>query len=193
MVPSTYSYWYLCCVAVAGGVVGVGGGGGGCRVEVGAAPVWVDVGFGGGDTELPLVGMMSFIPMLIIELLSPLASMIACTVTPYWAAMLLSVSPACTTWVTYAGVGVAVGGGVAVAVGGGVSVGIGVSVGMGVTVEVAVAVKVAIRPMVGVAVGGAAPVTSEPSEHPRLPTMRTRISINRGAVLALMVQSSSSQ
>jgi hypothetical protein len=69
----------------------------------------------------------------------------------------------------------------------------GVSVGVGVAVDVAVAVKVATRPMVGVAVGAGAPATSEPSEHPRLPTVRREISRHRGTVLALMIWSSSSQ
>jgi hypothetical protein len=90
-------------------------------------------------------------------------------------------------------VAVAVGGAVDVGVAGGVSVARGVSVGVGVAVEVAVAVKVATRPMVGVAVGAGAPATSEPSEHPRLASMRREIKTDRGAVLALMVWSSSSQ
>ena len=72
----------------------MGAAGGGGIVAVGAAPVWVDVGPGGGATELPPDGMVSSIPTLIIVLLIPLASMIACEVTPKRTAMLLKVSPA---------------------------------------------------------------------------------------------------
>jgi hypothetical protein len=66
-------------------------------VAVGAAPVWVDVGLGGDATELPPDGMVSSIPTLMIVLLIPLASMMACEVTPKRTAMLLKVSPAWTT------------------------------------------------------------------------------------------------
>ena len=76
-------------------MVAVGAGGGGGVVAVGASPlVWVDAGPGGGATELPLDGMVSSIPALMIVLLIPLASMIACEVTPKRTAMLLNVSPA---------------------------------------------------------------------------------------------------
>lgn len=80
-------------------MVGVGDGGGDCGrgVEVGVAPACGGDGFGGGDTELPEEGMRSSVPMLIIVLVIPLASMIACEVVPKRIAMLLSVSPAWTT------------------------------------------------------------------------------------------------
>jgi hypothetical protein len=80
---------------------------------------------------------------------------------------------------------------VLVGVGGGVSVATGVSVGVEVAVEVAVAVKVATRPLVGVGVGGAAPVMSEPSEHPSVPSTKTEIKNMTRAVLLLIVRSSS--
>jgi len=76
-------------------LVAVGAGGGGGVVGAGAAPlVWVDVGLGGGATELPPDGMVSSVPTLMIVLLIPLASIMACAVTPKRTAMLLNVSPA---------------------------------------------------------------------------------------------------
>jgi hypothetical protein len=81
-------------VDVGGGLVAVGAGGGGAVVLVGAAPLCVEVGLGGGGAELPPEGMMSSIPMLMIVPLNPLASMMACVVTPKRTAMLLKVSPA---------------------------------------------------------------------------------------------------
>jgi len=94
MVPSTYSYWYLCAVAVGGCLVAVGAGAAGRVVAVGAAPPWVAVGLGGSEAEPPLEGMMSSVPMLMIVLVIPLASMMAWAVTPNRLAMPLSVSPA---------------------------------------------------------------------------------------------------
>jgi len=84
-------------VAVGGFVVAVGAGGCGRVVADGAAPDWVAVGLGGGETEPPPAGMMSCVPMLIMALLIPLASMMACTETPNRLAMPLRVSPAWTT------------------------------------------------------------------------------------------------
>ena len=74
-------------------MVAVGAAGGGAVVLVGAGPVWVDEGLGGGATELPPDGMMSSIPTLMIVPLISLASMMACAVTPKRTAMLLKVSP----------------------------------------------------------------------------------------------------
>ena len=91
---------------------------------------------------------------------------------------------------TYGGVGEAVGEYVAVGGGGGVSVATGVPVGVEVGVWVAVAVKVGTRLLVGVGVGADAPVIKDPSEHPRAPSMRRRITISFRAVLTLMIWSS---
>ena len=84
------------------------------------------------------------------------------------------------------GVYVAVGGG------GGVSVATGVLVGVDVGEWVAVAVKVGTRLLVGVGVGADAPVIRDPSEHPRVPSMRRKITISLRVVLTLMIWSSSS-
>ena len=91
---------------MAGRGVAVGAGGCGRVVAVGAAPDWVAVGaapgsvavgLGGGETEPPAAGMMSCVPTVIMSLLMPLASLMACTVTPNRLAMPLRVSPAWTT------------------------------------------------------------------------------------------------
>ena len=82
---------------------------------------------------------------------------------------------------------------VAVGGGGGVSVATGVPVGVEVGVRVAVAVKVGTRLLVGVGVGADAPVIKDPSEHPRVPSTRRKITISFRAVLMLMVWSSPSQ
>lgn len=89
--------------------------------------------------------------------------------------------------------GLAVGVWVAVGVAGGVSVAMGVSVGVQVGVDVAVAVKVGTRPLVGVGLGLALPMMSEPREHPSVPSTRTDMTNMSEAVLPLIVQSSSSQ
>jgi hypothetical protein len=89
-------------------------------------------------------------------------------------------------------VGDAVGENVAVGGGIGVSVATGVLVGVDVAVWVAVAVKVGTRLLVGVGVGGDDPVIRDPSEHPRVPSMRRRITISFRDVLTLMIWSSSS-
>ena len=72
------------------------------------------------------------------------------------------------------------------------SVATGVLVGVDVGVWVAVAVKVGTRLLVGVGVGAEAPVIRDPSEHPRVPSMRRKITISVAAVLTLMIWSSSS-
>lgn len=78
-----------------GRVVAVGTAAG--RVAVGAAPDCVAVGFGGGDTEPAPEGITSCVPMLMMSLVNPLASIRAWTAMPNLLAMPLSVSPACTT------------------------------------------------------------------------------------------------
>lgn len=66
-------------------------------MAVGAVPEEVDVGLGGGEVGFSPEGMRSSCPMLIMSLVSPLRSLIACAVVSNRAAMLLRVSPDWTT------------------------------------------------------------------------------------------------
>lgn len=174
-------------MAVGGRLVGVGVGCCGLGVAVGPAVPDVGVGLAGGETGPSPVGMSSSVPMWIMLLVRPFRSLIAWTVVPKRLAMWLSVSPACTTWVLYGGVGLATGVGVSVGTGSGVSVGVAVSVGVEVAVCVAVAVKVGTRVLVGVGVGLRAPVIRDPREQPSDPSTRAARTMNTKAVLRLMI------